>query len=345
MRRYSSPITEENFEEASSFILKKCRSSAARARASMIVVPLGTVLYVVLSLIFTYGGIYSLRTAKEAVIFEKFEFLTKIWEIFAKPLLQEGAAWYINVPIFLAALLLIPMMISMVISLAFLCASKRRSHSLDAGSLKEKARDLYNIIDNVPYHREPDSGIMGLCLAGGYIAILLAFAVCSIVLTFEMVETELFPIIIGVGIALLILYFVFAYLFMLSLYLNTLLCSRVSLHKYKTDAYEFLCTQDPEEAKRNEEKQRAEAAKKSSHSDISVDLYKDTAYYQERKAEAMRNINQYVYGNYYSDYTMTGIHLDDKAALRQFVNGPAPESAKAAAIKQFNDHYLDNFTR
>ena len=96
MKRYSAPITEENFSKASKFILDLFRKIKGKNRAYNIVVPLSTVIFIFLSSIFTYGAIYSFSTADDAVIFESLKPVTDIWLFFSDLLIQEGLAWYYN---------------------------------------------------------------------------------------------------------------------------------------------------------------------------------------------------------------------------------------------------------
>ncbi len=341
MKKYSAPITEENFDSAAAIILKHSRICAAGNRASNIVVPVGTALYVFLSLIFTYGIFYSLSSAEDAIVFEKLGFITAIWEFFAKLLMVEGAAWYINAAIFVLALLLIPMIISMIISLIFLFTSKEITIAPEAVTAKDKGKSLYETISNLPENLDADYGIMGLVCAGVYIALVIAFMIYGFVLTFsEEMLYNLFYIVIGVIFAAIIVYFAYTYLFMLSGYMNACLCSKRFNYKFKTDVYNFWCENDPEESERN---QKEKEAKSNTTSGTSMGLFTDTAYYKERKEETMRNIDKYVYGYSYPDYTLTGVRLDDRAALVQYLNSNAPDSVKAAAIKKYNDYHLDNF--
>ncbi len=344
MKGYQAPITEENLQVVSDSILKLCRKNAGKDRAFNVVLPLSTVLFGFLALIFTYGAIYSISTADDAVVFEKFKPITAIWQFFTNLLLQEGAPWYINIPIFLIALLLIPMAISAIVSILLRLTTKMPEISPEVLSLKEKARFLYEAIPTTHKVINFDYGVFSLWCAGVYTALMLAFTIYSMVLTFDYSDlSNLISIVIGMLVAFTAAFFAFAYLFMLSYFLNTCLCTSKSLYKHKTDVYEFLCTLDPEEAKRREEKKKQDEAKKRAAEQAALDIYKDTAYYKERKAETMRNIDKYVYGYSYSDYKLTGIHLDDKEALRQYLNSNAPDDVKQEAIKKYNDYHLDNF--
>ncbi len=345
MKKYSSPITEENFEDASRIILKKCRKYIGRSRAYNIVVPLSTVLFMFLSLIFTYGAIYSIRDAEDQVVFDTLKPITGIWQFFADTLIQEGAAWYINIAVFAAALLLIPMIISLIVSIIFTITAKEPTMSVEATSAKGKARALYETVSGVKKGIDVDEGLLSLWCGGVYIAIVLAFTIYSVVLTFDFSQPEeLISLIIGAGVVFTVAYFAYSYLFMLSYFMNTCACTPESIYKYKSDAYDYLCSVDPEEAKLNEEKKKEEEAKKqAASSNYTTSSYAGMAYYEEKKAEAMRNIDKYVYGYSYPDYKMTGIHLDDKEALRQYLNSNAPDSVKAEAIKKYNDYHLDNF--
>ncbi len=344
MKRYKSPITEENFEVASKFILKKCRKSRGRRRAYKVVVPVSTALFMFLSLIFSYGAIFSISTAEDAVVFEKLKPITAIWQFFAHILVQEGAKWYINVPIFVAALLLVPMAISIVLSVIFALTSKKLTIPEKATSAKEKAEALHGIIEGSYHSTEVDYGVIALINAGVYIALMVAFTVYSMILTFDSSQLDdLISLIIGAAVVFTVLYFVHAYLYMMYYFMNICACPLTSIYQYKTDVYDFWCDVDPEEAKRRDEKKKADEAKKAAAERDRLSLYKDTAYYKERKAEAMRNIDKYVYGYSYPDYKMTGIHLDDKEALRQYLQSNAPDDVKQAAIKKYNDHHLDNF--
>ena len=343
MKRYTSPITEENFESASKFILKICRKSIGKRRAYKVVVTVSTVLFMFLSLIFSYGAIYSISSADDEVIFNSLKPVTAIWQFFADILVQEGAKWYINVPIFLAALLLVPMAISIILSVILRLTSKKLTIPEKATTVKEKAEALHEIVSR-SYHSEIDYGITALICAGVYIAVMVAFTVYSMILTADLFQLEdIISIIIGAAVVFTVLYFVHAYLFMLYYFMNICACAPKSVHGYKTDVYEFWCSVDPEEAKRRDEKKKEEEARKAAIASDRMSLYKDTAYYKERKAETMRNIDKYVYGYSYSDYKMTGIHLDDKEALRQYLQSNAPDDVKQAAIKKFNDYHLDNF--
>ena len=296
MKRYTSPITEENFESASKFILKICRKSIGKRRAYKVVVTVSTVLFMFLSLIFSYGAIYSISSADDEVVFNSLKPVTAIWQFFADILVQEGAKWYINVPIFLVALLLVPMAISIILSVILRLTSKKLTIPEKATTVKEKAEALHEIVSR-SYHSEIDYGITALICAGVYIAVMVAFTVYSMILTADLFQLEdIISIIIGAAVVFTVLYFVHAYLFMLYYFMNICACAPKSVHGYKTDVYEFWCSVDPEEAKRRDEKKKEEEARKAAIASDRMSLYKDTAYYKERKAETMRNIDKYVYG-------------------------------------------------
>ena len=344
MKKYSAPITEENFPSASAYLLKLCRKNIGRNRAYNIVIPLCTVLFLFLALIFSYGGIYSIGDAEDAIIFDKLKPITEIWQFFAKMLMQEGVAWYVNLAIFVVALFLIPMAVSLVLSVIFSLTAKPLTISAQATSFKEKARNLYETVSSASGAMDVDSGILGLWCAGVYTALLLAFTVYYMVVLWDSLLIMSFvSLAIGILVVFTILYFVYAYAFMLSFYLCTLACTPKKIANYANDAYEFLCLEDPEEAKLNEEKKAKEAARKGVPPSFSTDLFKDTEYYKERKAQAARNIDKYVYGYSYPDYVLTGVRLKDREALRQYLNSNAPDSVKAAAVKRYNDYHLDNF--
>lgn len=345
MKRYSAPITEENFDFSSDHILKKCRKSIGRRRAYKVVVPVSTALFMFLSLIFSYGAIFSISTAEDAIVFEKLKPITAIWQFFADLLVQEGAKWYINVPIFVAALLLVPMAISIILSVIFKLTSKKPDLPAEAISAKEKAKALHEIIESSHHSSEIDYGVVALVNAGVYIALMVAFTVFSMILTFDFSQLDdLISLIFGAVVVFSVLYFVHAYLYMMYYFMNVCTCGLKSIFKYKTDVYDFWCSIDPEEAENREKKKKEEEAKKAAAERDRLSLYKDTAYYRERVAEAKRNIDKYAYGYSYPDYVMRGTHFEDKEALTQFLQSNAPYDVKQAAIRKFNDHYLDNFT-
>lgn len=345
MKRYSAPITKENFDFSSDFILKKCRKSRGRKRAYKVVVPVSTVLFMFLSSVFSYGAIFSISTGDDAIVFEKLKPITAMWQFFADLLVQEGAKWYINVPIFVAALLLVPMAISIILSVIFKLTSKKLELPAEAISTKEKAKALHEIIESSHHSVEIDYSVVALVNAGVYIALMVAFTVFSMVFTFDFSQLEdLVGLIIGAVVVFSILYFVHAYLYMMYYFMNVCTCGPKSIFKYKTDVYDFWCSIDPEEAENREKKKREEAAKKAAAERDRLSIYKDTAYYRERVAEARRNIDKYVYDYSYPDYVMQGTYFEDKEALTQFLQSNAPYDVKQAAIRKFNDHYLDNFT-
>ncbi len=344
MKGYVAPITEENFQDASDYVLNLYRKNLGKSRAFNVVVPISTVLFMFMSLIFTYGAIYCISTADDAAVFEKFKPITAIWQFFADILMQEGVAWYINIIIFVVALLLIPMIISAVLSVILRTTAKMPEISLDAVSTKEKARALYETVSRKNKTLISDEELLSMFCAGVYIALMLAFTIYSIILTSDSLQAEdLIGLVIGMLVVFAIAFFVYEYLFMLAFFINTCLCTPKSFITYENDVYEFLCSIDPEEAKRNEEKKKQEEEKRKAARHDSLSLYADTAYYREKKAEAMRNIQKYAYGNSYSDYNLTGIHLDDKEALRQYLQSNAPDDVKAEAIKKYNDYHLDYY--
>ena len=345
MNRYSAPITEENFDFSSDFILKKCRKSRGRKRAYKVVVPVSTVLFLFLSLIFSYGAIFSISTADDAIVFEKLKPISAIWQFFADLLVQEGAKWYINVPIFVAALFWVPMAISIILSVILKLTSKKLDLPVEAISAKEKAKALHEIIESSHHSVEIDYGVVAFVIAGVYIALMVAFAVFSMILTFDFSQLDdLIGLIIGAAVVFSILYFVYAYLYVMYYSMNVCTCRPKSIFEYKTDVYDFWCSIDPEEAENSEKKKKEEAAKKAAAERDRLSLYKDTAYYREKVVEAKRNIDKYAYGYSYPDYVMRGTYFEDREALTQFLQSNAPDDVKQAAIKKFNDHYLDNFT-
>ena len=343
MKRYSAPITEENFDFSSMFILKKCRKSRGRKRAYKVVVPVSTALFMFLSLIFSYGAIFSISTGDDAIVFEKLKPITKIWQFFADLLVQEGAKWYINVPIFVAVLLLVPMAISIIISIIFKLTSKKLNLPAEAISAKEKAKALHEIIESSHHSVEIDYDVVAFVNAGVYTALMVAFTVFSMILTFDASQLEnLISLIIGAVVVFAVLLFAHAYLYMLYYFLNVCACGPKSIFEYKTDVYDYWCSIDPEEAANREKKEKEEEAKKAAAEGDRMSLYKDTAYYREKVAEARR---KYENDTSYPDYVMQGTHYEAKEALKQFLQSNAPYDAKQEAIKKFNDHYFDNYTQ
>lgn len=345
MKRYAAPITKENFDFSSDFILEKCRKSRGRKRAYKVVVPVSTVLFMFLSLIFSYGAIFSISTAEDSIVFEKLKPLTAIWQFFVDLLVQEGAKWYINVLIFVAVLLLVPMALSIILSVIFKLTSKKLDLPAEAISVKEKAKALHEIIESSHHSTEIDYDVVALVNAGVYIALMVAFTVFSMILTFDISQLDdLAGLVIGAVVAFSVLFFVHEYLYMVYYFMNVCTCAPKSIFKYKTDVYDFWCSIDPEEAKNREKKEKEEAAKKAAAERDRMSLYKDTAYYREKFAEAKSNMAKYAGDNCYHNYVMQGTYFEDKEALTLFLQSNAPYDVKQEAIRNFNNHYLDNFT-
>ena len=343
MKRYSAPITEDSFNSASKFILKKLRLNIGKNRAYNVVLPLSTVIFVLFSALFTFGGIHSFSTEDDAIIFEKLKPVTDIWLFFKDLLFQEGLAWYFNVLIFVAFLFLLPAAVSLVISLVFTVTAKMPEIPITLITAKEKAASLHGVITKKRKVISIDEEVLGIICTVIYIASMVAFTVYSIILTFESSDLSDLPaIIIGALFVFAILSFVYYYLYLAFYHVNTFACRAKSLYSYVKDVYEFWCSVDPEEAKRNEERKRQEEAKKRAASTTSS--YAGMAYYEEAKKQAMRNLENYTGNVSYHEFDMPYTHLEAKEALRSYLNSNASSELKEEAIKKFNNYFLDNYT-
>ena len=340
MKRYKSPITEGNFDSASKFLLKFSGKCLSIRRAYQVVVPVGTILFIALSLLFSYGAIFSLGMEDDMIIFANLQPVTDVWEYFRDMLMQEGAAWYINLAIFAGVLFGLPMAVCLVLSILLRLTKRTPKLPAEAVSFKDKAKELHKIVSSYK-NPEKEEGVWPLVSAGVYILFLLAFAVYSYILTMDVYTAEgVVALIFGAGVCLTIVYFAFAFLFSMFHYLSILACYPESIEQEQQELYDFWCSVDPEEAANREKKKKEEQAKKAAAERSRLDLYKDTAYYRERKAEALSQLNP----GAYSTYEIGGTHYDAKERLQQFLTSGASQEAKQDAIKRFNEHYLDNFT-
>lgn len=344
MKRYSAPITEENFSKASKFILDLFRKIKGKNRAYNIVVPLSTVIFIFLSSIFTYGAIYSFSTADDAVIFESLKPVTDIWLFFSDLLIQEGLAWYYNILIFVAVLFLVPSAISLIISVIFVLSTKKQSLPDTCVTEKDKASALHGILSEKSKKIFIDEEVFGWICTAVYLVLMVAFTVFSIILTIDKSQlSELFGLIIGALFVFAVLAFIYYYAYLAFYYMNTFACNANSIFSYQNDVYDYWCSVDSEEAKRNEERKRQEEAKKRAAS-TGTSSYAGMAYYEGAKKKAMRNLENYTGNISYHEFDMPYTHLEAKEALRSYLNSNASSELKEEAIKKFNNYFLDNYT-
>lgn len=260
MKNFPTTITTENFNDAQQFVLKALTKVKRKALLQKLVKPIGSILFLFLSLLLVYGAVFSLSDAEDMMVFKDLTFITDIWERFSGLLTTPDMAWYIYWPILIVAMFVIPILVSAVITIIVSVAYKPATSLSDEGSEAEKAKALHQAAATVEAgNTESDKYTIAMpiiFISILAIFILYAFFVVKIGFSAEMV--------VGIIIACAVLYYVYMLLFVVFEALLSYFYGNKSYGNIAASTDAYWLSVDPEEAaRRKEEEERKEREKEA----------------------------------------------------------------------------------
>ena len=255
MKNFPTTVTAENFSEAKQFVLKALTSVKRRALLQKLVKPIGSILFLFLSLLLVYGAVFSLSDAEDMIVFKDLTVITDIWERFSGLLTAPDMAWYVYWPILIVATFVIPILVSAVITIIVSIAYKPATSLSDEGSDAEKAKALHQAAVTVEAgNKESDKYTVAMpiiFIAVLVIFILYAFLVVKIGFSAEAV--------VGMIIAGAVLYYVYMFLFVVFEAILSYFYGNKSYGNLATITDTYWLSVDPEEAARRKEEEEREA--------------------------------------------------------------------------------------
>lgn len=268
MKKMPSPITKDNFSDAYGYIAKLYKKNQKFAVMRKIIIPLGSILFILLSVFMTIALIYANRDAEDMLVFEKLPFLISPLEKFLELIGKLPEMWYVRVPVCVLSVFVVPFIIDGIVSIlpAVLVGGKKIEDE-PVGTELEKAKALHKIACATPgtrYGNEDSHNAGAVLIAIGYIVLMMAFLVFSMITIGFFNEGDVKTMVmtgVGVVIAAVIAYFILFIVSKIFLDINGVFYSGEkatwSIIK-ETDAY--WVENDPEEKKKREEEERKAAA-------------------------------------------------------------------------------------
>lgn len=263
MKKFPSPITAENFNEAKLFVSKALVKSKRKTLIGKIVEPLCAILFFVIAVLLVFGAILSLSDAKEMIVFEKLSFITTIWEKYSGLLTTPDMVWYLYWGILVASLFVIPILASLIVTIIVSIAYKPSVSIEEDGTEAQKAKFLHQAASKISAKSSGEDNL-GVILSVVFIVLFAAFLIYA----FFVLETEfsvglIVGLIVGMGLVGAVLYFVYsmAYVFVSSIVSDFYYVKSAESITDETDKY--WLSVDPEEVtrrKEEEERRQREAA-------------------------------------------------------------------------------------
>ena len=264
MKEFPKKISADNFDEAVDYVSKAKAIATRKNLIKKITRPIGNIVFALLSFLLSFGLVFKLSTAEEAIVFEKLGFLRDFWIKYSDLFTNDSMNTYVYWVILIVSAFLIPLIITALVTLIVTLSVKSDSLDFSTGTMAERAKNLYyTAYDIYSKTSNYDSGAMKnlgkllfVLLNGG----VLVYAFILLGFKFSV------GFIIGFAICFVVLYLLFGLIISLFNLLNSLFYKIPSFYRSTTVTEEFWLESDPEERKRREEEEErkrreAEAAR------------------------------------------------------------------------------------
>ena len=265
MNEFPKSITTENFDQALSFISENSAKVKKKKLIKSIVKPVGSLLFTFLSVLLIYGALYKYSSPEEIIVFEKFGFLTNIWNGLSNLVTNSEMVWYVYWLVLIATIFVIPLLVSAIISIIVSLCFKTSELQISDTTDIEKAKKLNDMA--IKLRKESnnyDSDSLKTICKWIFILVISAFLVYAF-MTIKM--TFAVSMLLGFVVAAVILYFVYGLIFNCFYAINKLFYKKTYIYKITDLTDEYWVSVDPQEKKRREkeaeESRKAKEKKKS----------------------------------------------------------------------------------
>ncbi len=265
MSKAITKITQSNFPDAVKYAYAYKRKRTVANYTRKVILPLGSILFVLHALFITVGGISAIMDEGELAAIENLNFITGYWDKVLETFRSITELWYLHIPMMLVYLFLVPFAVCSVLALvvALLTRVKRLTVS---GAHHEQAKQLMDYTADLPTSTRDDEDahklwrrITGIAYVVGLVAFIVYFAIAASKAGDETTDnTVLYMLvdgIVGILIAFALLYVVYTLLHRLfTLILRPYYIADDQSNKLASVARSYWVSVDPEEQRKAKER-------------------------------------------------------------------------------------------
>lgn len=144
-------ITDENFPAAVDYACTLNKKMHANVLAQKIVLPLGSIVFSLHTIILLLGAIYALvqGDAARLIAFDHFEWIASYWNDILGICNSLSDLVYVQVILMILYLFIVPFVISSIAAIIISCTTKGKKLVVK-GNTAQKAKQLYEYLDNSP---------------------------------------------------------------------------------------------------------------------------------------------------------------------------------------------------
>ncbi len=261
MSKMPQQITDENFDEAVDSISSIQLSVKQKDLIKKLARPIGSILFVLLSLILVYGLAYSFSSSEDMLVFDKFAPLTKFWLWYSNIFTSPDMVWYISWSILIVATFVVPLVISAIITIIVKFAYKPNNFQINEGSTSEKAKNLHNIATDLSKcfsnYEDPKAKTPFKLI---FILLIAAFLAYSF-FVFKMFSVKM---LFGFAVVMLLLYWLYGLIFNAFYALNKLFYKKTYISGLTKLTDEYWLSVDPQEKERRKQEEERKKQKEES---------------------------------------------------------------------------------
>lgn len=270
MSKAITKITQSNFSDAVKYAYAYKRKRTVANYTRKVILPLGSLLFVIHALFITVGGISAIMDEGELAAIENLSFITGYWDKVLEMFRGITPLWYLHIPMMLVYLFLVPFAVCSVLALAVALLTRVPQLTV-SGAHHEQAKQLHQYVENLPTSFRDDEDahklwrrITGVTYLLGIVAFVVYFVIAMTKSGDEATDnTMLYMLvegIVGILIAFALLYVAYTLLHRLfTLIIRPYYIADDQSNKLASVARSYWVSVDPEEQRKA--KERAKKAK------------------------------------------------------------------------------------
>lgn len=155
MSKAITKITQNNFSDAVAYAYTYKRKRTVANYTRKVILPLGSILFVIHALFITVGGISVIMDEGELAAIEGLKFITEYWDKVLEAFCSITDLWYLHIPMMLVYLFLIPFAVCSVLALVVALVTKVKPLTV-SGVHHEQAKQLCQYASGLPTSTSDD---------------------------------------------------------------------------------------------------------------------------------------------------------------------------------------------
>lgn len=319
MSKAITKITQSNFSDAVKYAYAYKRKRTVANYTRKVILPLGSLLFVIHALFITVGGISAIMDEGELAAIEGLKFVTEYWDKVLETFRGITELWYLHIPMMLVYLFLVPFAVCSVLALAVALLTRVKRLTV-SGVHHEQAKQLMDYAADLPVSDNDDEDahklwrrITGVTYLVGIVAFIVYFAIAATKAGDEATDNAVLYMlvegIIGILIALALLYVVYTLLHRLfTLTIRPYYMADDQTNQLAKTAHSYWVSVDPEEQRKAKERARkARERKPKAPSTTSSYSGSYSGSYSSAPPMSRADMQKYIDDNCHGVFTYGGI--------------------------------------